>query len=446
MTRSRFSLRSYLRLVPFLLILWLVACANQAPATEEATAQGGLSSSPAATASPLPSATPPPADTGTPTPIPQPSATAEPSRTPIPEGAILGVNALEDFSTLFDQDQGKPRLLLFLTTGCSSCLAAARWLDHSVLAPNPDLDLRVYALWFPMLSPQRLPSELSGRRDESVLNDPRVIHLWDRRRAANEWVAANVSLQGPERSSLRRTYGDLDWGTVIWDTFVFYGPQATWAEAADSAEAAAYPILANRPAIREALGLAQADVAGDGSEGPTRYHILPQESFVTYKVAETLAGRNFNYAIGLTNSISGSLQIDPGDPAASQVGPIQVTIRDFNSDNFLRDERIQNEFLESARYPLATFTPTELRGLPDSYTPGETVEFEILGDLTVRETTVPTTFAVTAQLAGTRLSGTATTQLLMTDFGFDPPAIANLIAAENEVDVTFEFVAVPSSP
>jgi hypothetical protein len=31
----------------------------------------------------------------------------------------------------------------------------------------------------------------------------------------------------------------------------------------------------------------------------------------------------------------------------------------------------------------------------------------------------------------------------MTDFGFEPPTIAGMIDAENDVDITFEFVALP---
>jgi hypothetical protein len=31
----------------------------------------------------------------------------------------------------------------------------------------------------------------------------------------------------------------------------------------------------------------------------------------------------------------------------------------------------------------------------------------------------------------------------MTDYGFEPPDIANILRAENEVDITFEFVARP---
>ena len=45
---------------------------------------------------------------------------------------------------------------------------------------------------------------------------------------------------------------------------------------------------------------------------------------------------------------------------------------------------------------------------------------------------------------GGRLIGTATAQILMTDFGFDPPAIGDLIRADNEVIITFEFVAEPN--
>ena len=40
-----------------------------------------------------------------------------------------------------------------------------------------------------------------------------------------------------------------------------------------------------------------------------------------------------------------------------------------------------------------------------------------------------------------RLTGQANTSVRMTDFDFDPPTVAGMIEAENNVDITFEFVA-----
>ena len=52
--------------------------------------------------------------------------------------------------------------------------------------------------------------------------------------------------------------------------------------------------------------------------------------------------------------------------------------------------------------------------------------------------------AVSTSMEGERLSGTATARVQMTDFGFDPPTVAGMVEAENDVDITFEFVALPA--
>ena len=427
-----------------LLLLLLTACNTATEETPEPSSTEAASLN-ASTPATLPTTTPPATASVASTATSAPTATSgPPTRTPIPADTMIDINALEDFSIFFDEDAARTRLVLVLATSCSSCLAGARWLEEEVLSANADANIQVYAVWFPLVPGNMLPSDLSGRRDESVLNDPRVIHFWDRQRVLNQWLAANAPLQGPERSSLRRTYGDLDWGAYIWDAYFIYEPGTTW-EAADSPLASGYPLIQNRENIRTALGVNAGPLTTMNDDAATVYRILPTESFVFYGVRETFVGRDVNYAIGATNNITGAITLDRDNPPNSEVEPIVVNIRDFSSDNFLRDDRIRTEFLESNRYPLATFTPSAIRGLPGSYAPGETVEFEMDGDLEVRGVAVPTTFAVTARLEDGRLVGAATTQILMTDFGFEPPAIADLIAAGNEVDITFEFVAVPES-
>jgi hypothetical protein len=42
---------------------------------------------------------------------------------------------------------------------------------------------------------------------------------------------------------------------------------------------------------------------------------------------------------------------------------------------------------------------------------------------------------------GNTITGTATTFLLMRDFGFDPPNIANLVSVEDGVNLTVNFTA-----
>lgn len=432
-----------------LLLLFLYGCAS---GTEQVrtTSTEETEDSPAATAV-VEATTPPPTATTAASSTPEPgeptaAATATvPAATATPTDTIVNLSQIGDLQALFNQDQGMLRLVVLLSPGCPSCIDGARWLQDSILAQGADLPLRVYAVWFPTVPGQMLPPDLSGRRAEGVLTDPRVVHLYDGQRLASQWFAENTNLEGPERSALGRTFGNLEWGEYVWDSYFLYGPEVGWEEGLPPALQSGYPIINRREEIRTALDVEVTPVTAE-TTGTTTYEIVPQESLVSYGVEETLAGRKFNYAIGVTNSITGQMTIDPERPSASEIGPVAVTVRDFSSDNFLRDERIQQEFLQSARFPIATFRPTELQGLPESYTMGETITFEIVGDLEVRETVVPTTFNVEAKLENGRLTGVATSQILMTDFGFDPPSIADLIQTENEVDITFEFVAQPATP
>ncbi len=182
--------------------------------------------------------------------------------------------------------------------------------------------------------------------------------------------------------------------------------------------------------------------------GPTRFVIDPAQSTVSYGVGETFLGQGnrYAYAVAATSVVSGEIMVDFENPAASTIGEITVDISAFQSDKARRDKAIRDRWLQSSIFPLAVFSPTELRGLPQSYVPGDVIAFEVAGDLLVRDVVHATVFTVSASVdAGKRLSGQAVARAQMTDFGFDPPAVAGMIEAENDVDITFEFVALPAA-
>ena len=177
------------------------------------------------------------------------------------------------------------------------------------------------------------------------------------------------------------------------------------------------------------------------------YVIDQSESNVSYGVGEIFLNQNnrYNYAEGVTNIVSGEILVDFSKPDLSSVGEITVDIKSFKSDKSRRDNAIRDRWLESNIFPIAVFTPTELRGLPEKYIPGDMVDFEIDGNLSVRNTTKPASFLVTLTINYDQIVGHASTRLQMTDFGFDPPDISGILKAENEVDITFEFVALAKS-
>lgn len=177
------------------------------------------------------------------------------------------------------------------------------------------------------------------------------------------------------------------------------------------------------------------------------FRIVPEESEVVYEVGETFLNENNRYAIavGRTQQVNGEVRLDRANPRNSSVGTITVDISTFTSDNQRRDNAIRDRWLESARYPLATFTPTTIEGLPETYTDGEELTLTIAGDLTVRDVTRPTTFTVTGKIEGDRMQGVAEAQIKMTDFGFQPPSIAGVLRAEDDVKIRFRFVARPAA-
>jgi polyisoprenoid-binding protein YceI len=175
------------------------------------------------------------------------------------------------------------------------------------------------------------------------------------------------------------------------------------------------------------------------------FTIVPSESKVTYEVAETFINQSnrFNLAVGVTNSVSGQIQADLQNPPASTLGEFTIDISKFTSDSSRRDNAIRNNWLESARFPTAVFKPTSIATLPGSYDEGKDYSFQVTGDLTVKETTRPVTFDVTAKLNGNTLAGKATATILLSDFNVGPISILGVLKTEDQAKLTLEFVARP---
>jgi polyisoprenoid-binding protein YceI len=192
--------------------------------------------------------------------------------------------------------------------------------------------------------------------------------------------------------------------------------------------------------IQEPVTLPVEPAAG----GAVIYKIVPGESSATYEVGETFFNENrFNLAVGRTPQVSGEVSLDAANPQNSSIGPLEIDISQFQSDSSRRDNIIRDRFLESRRFPIATFTPNSISGLPGSYTAGQELSFQVMGDLTVKETTKPVTFDVTAKLDGDTLTGTAVTTILLSEFGVGPIEIAGMLGTEDQAKLTLAFVARP---
>jgi polyisoprenoid-binding protein YceI len=73
---------------------------------------------------------------------------------------------------------------------------------------------------------------------------------------------------------------------------------------------------------------------------------------------------------------------------------------------------------------------------------GDTVEFAINGDLTIRDITQPVTFNVTATVASdSQIEGTAGTIVQRGDYNLIIPSVPNVADVEEEVELYIDFVA-----
>ncbi len=172
-------------------------------------------------------------------------------------------------------------------------------------------------------------------------------------------------------------------------------PTAVQPTAADPAATATTAAEAATPTVEAVVALT----------GVQTYSFDPTQSEASYSVEEYFLqeSNRLGTAVGVSSEISGDLQIDFDDPASSPLGTVTVDISVLKSDSDMRDNAIRRQWLQSATYPLATFTITAIEGLSGAPTDGQEVSFKLSGDMTVHETTVPVTWDVTAKLDGESL-------------------------------------------
>jgi polyisoprenoid-binding protein YceI len=185
--------------------------------------------------------------------------------------------------------------------------------------------------------------------------------------------------------------------------------------------------------------------AAPPTAGLVTYKIVPGESQLQYEVGEVFLNENnrFAVAIGVTPQVAGEINLDLAAPQNSSLGTLTADISQFKSDSGRRDNAIRGRYLESEQYPMVTFVPTSIEGLPDSYQEGQDLPLKITGDLTIREKTLPVTFDALVRLEGNQLTGQATTTILMSDFEFGPISIAGILKTEDEAKITLTIVARP---
>jgi polyisoprenoid-binding protein YceI len=151
----------------------------------------------------------------------------------------------------------------------------------------------------------------------------------------------------------------------------------------------------------------------DGTWEPT------PASQVGYRVKEVLFGQDAE-AVGRTSKVTGTMTV-----TGSTINTVDLSVdmTSVSSDRSQRDNQFRNRIMDTSSFPTSTFkltTPIDLGTVPTDATP---VTVQATGMLTLRDTTKPVTFNVSAQRNGATINVQGAIPINFSEWKIPSPSI-----------------------
>jgi len=205
-------------------------------------------------------------------------------------------------------------------------------------------------------------------------------------------------------------------------------------------------LLATLAAASTPGGAASAQSSAPARPARLRYVVAPTGNEARYRVREQLVGRDLpNDAIGATREITGRIVVESDGKVVRDSSRIVVAVSGLKSDQSRRDRFLRTRTLETEKFPNVELVPVALQGIGAPIAAGASHTFSLLGELTVRGVTRPTTWHVTARADGSAVVGTATTAFTFKDFNLDQPRVPVVLSVADTVKLEYDFRFVPDS-
>jgi hypothetical protein len=180
--------------------------------------------------------------------------------------------------------------------------------------------------------------------------------------------------------------------------------------------------------------------------GYVRLEITSSGNEARYRAREQLLGVDFpNDAVGKTNAITGALVFDRDGNIVSDQSKIVVDVTGLKSDKERRDGYLQRRTLLTSQYPTVTLVPTAVRDLPWPLPASGDFSFDLIGNLTVKETTHSTVWHVTAVAKDGGFSGNANTSFTFADIGLEKPSVRVVLSVEDSLKLEYDFTVAPAA-
>jgi polyisoprenoid-binding protein YceI len=189
---------------------------------------------------------------------------------------------------------------------------------------------------------------------------------------------------------------------------------------------------------------ASSSGAGSGSAGTgdvAGNWTIAAGSVAGYRVREQLANLPAESdAVGRTDQLTGSMTLTSSvGKTTLTAGTITVETTSIASDESRRDQRMQNEGLQTAQYPTATFTLTQPVEVPAAALAGTPSDVTLVGDLDLHGVKKSVSIPAKAQLVNGTISVAGSINFPLSDFNITPPNIGGFIVSIED-NGTLEFL------
>jgi polyisoprenoid-binding protein YceI len=160
-------------------------------------------------------------------------------------------------------------------------------------------------------------------------------------------------------------------------------------------------------------------------------------SFVGYRVKEQLVNVGAVTAVGRTTSLEGTLTFDGQAITAVSV---QADVSKLASDQTRRDMALQQQALQTSKYPAASFVLSQPIALDSVPAEGVTISKAASGALTLHGVTEQ----VSLELQGTYTSGrvvvVGSTEIVFADYGIAQPTSMSVLSIEDHGTMELQLV------
>lgn len=179
--------------------------------------------------------------------------------------------------------------------------------------------------------------------------------------------------------------------------------------------------------------------------GAATLEVVPAASEARYRVREQLAGVSFpTDAVGTTQDVRGTIALD-GEGRPAPGSQVTVDLRSLRSDEARRDTYLCERTLTTESFPYAEFVPQEIRGLPFPLPGSGQAPVQLLGDLTIRDVTRPTTWEGTVEFRGSTVRLRARTGFRFGDFALTQPRVMRVLSIEDHIRLEVDLTLRPAS-